>query len=143
MTHQLAQFVVNHWALFLALVVILALLVGTEVARRLQGLKDVPPLEAVQLMNHQNAVLLDVREPDEYSQGHIASSVHIPLSALPHRLTELDKYRSRPLIALCRSGHRSLRAGSLLRRHGFDPVYNLAGGMAAWRDSNLPVRRKK
>jgi len=140
---QISEFVVRHWELFAALAAILVLLIGSEVQRRLSGLSDVGPTEATRLINRENAVLLDVREDKEYKEGYIADAVHIPLDALNDRIRELDKYKDRPVLAYCRSGQRSARAGGLLRKQGFERVYNLGGGIQAWQNANLPVRRKK
>jgi len=94
------------------------------------------------LMSHEDAVVLDVREDGEYRQGHIADAVHIPLSQLERRIDELKKYQGRPLVLCCRSGNRSGAAARLLRKHGFEAVKNLAGGMLAWENAQLPIVRK-
>lgn len=83
----------------------------------------------------QGVLLLDVREPDEWAAGHVAGAVHVPLGDLPAVLATLD--RSRPIVAVCRSGNRSGKATRLLLEHGFD-VVNMAGGMLAWTAAGLP-----
>ncbi|MGA7801735.1 MAG: rhodanese-like domain-containing protein [Gammaproteobacteria bacterium] len=138
---QLSEFVVRHWELVAALAALLTLLVGNEIQRKLRGIKDVGPVETTQMLNHKDALLLDVREEKEYRDGHIGEAVHIPLAALAGRIGELDKYKSRPVVAYCRSGQRSARAGAMLRKQGFE-VYNLGGGMMAWQNANLPTTRK-
>jgi rhodanese-related sulfurtransferase len=82
------------------------------------------------------AVLLDVREPDEWSAGHAPTAVHVPLAALAANVDTFDK--KTPIIAVCRVGGRSERAAGLLLQRGFDAV-NLAGGMQAWEAATLPV----
>ena len=136
------EFVANHWMLWGAFVSILTALVVTELRRRGSGAEPVGPLEASRLMSHEDAVVLDVREDSEYRQGHIANAVHIPLSQLENRLDELKKYEGRPLVLCCRSGNRSGKAARLLRKHGFGTVKDLAGGMLAWENAQLPVVRK-
>jgi rhodanese-related sulfurtransferase len=84
-------------------------------------------------------LLLDVREPYEYAEAHIAGSTLIPLGQLAHRLGELP--RDRPIVAVCRSGNRSGVAAQLLERAGFPPVENLRGGIIAWTRGGLPVQR--
>ena len=84
----------------------------------------------------EGALLLDVREPDEWEAGHAPAAVHVPLAALAARAGELD--RDRPVVAVCRSGARSERAAAFLRQQGHDAV-NLDGGMQAWSASGLPV----
>lgn len=85
--------------------------------------------------------ILDVREPSEYSEGHIAGSTLIPLSQLAQRTAGLPK--DRPIVAVCRSGNRSGVAQAVLQRAGFASVLNMRGGMIAWARSGLPIKRGK
>lgn len=135
------EFVTNHPLLFLALAIILTLLIVTEVRRRVSGVRNLGPAEAVALANHDDALLLDIREDGEFKGGHIINSKHIPLSSLDGRLKELEKYKGKPIIAYCRTGSRSVSACNLLRKHGFENVFNLGGGIMAWQNANLPVVR--
>ena len=141
-THRLIEFVGNHWGLALAFLGITILIIYNELRRRLTGTQQLGPHAATLAMNTDATVILDVREDSEYKQGHIANAVHIPLGQLAKRLTELDKYRERPLIAYCRTGNRSNSAAQLLHKHGFTTVHNLAGGIVAWQNANLPVTKK-
>lgn len=141
-TQRLIEFVGNHWGLALAFLGITILIIYNELRRRLAGTQQLGPHAATLAMNAEATVILDVREDSEYKQGHIANAVHIPLGQLAKRLTELDKYRERPLIAYCRTGNRSNNAAQLLHKHGFTTVHNLAGGIVAWQNANLPVTKK-
>jgi rhodanese-related sulfurtransferase len=91
------------------------------------------------MINHQDAVLIDVREDGEFAEGHILNAIHIPLGALSANLNRLEKYRNAPIIVGCRSGNRSAHACRLLKKKGFENVYNLHGGILAWQNANLPV----
>lgn len=95
----------------------------------------ISPEEATVRMDD-GAVLLDVREPDEWVAGHAPTAVHVPLAALAANVDTFDKRT--PIIAVCRSGGRSERAAALLLQRGYDAV-NLAGGMQAWAAGNLPI----
>jgi len=139
---QPIEFVLHHPFLFLALLGILVMLIGNEVRRALINLKEVSPLEATQLLNHQDAVLLDVREPQEYQDGFLPNSIRIPLGSLSEKAAQLDKHRERPIIIVCRSGNRSAQAGRMLKKMGYETVYNLGGGLHAWRTANLPISKK-
>ncbi len=139
---RLTEFVTNHWALSLAFVGISALLILNEIRTRLYGAPQLGPHAATQTLNADGAVVLDVREENEYKQGHLANAVHIPLGQLGKRLHELEKFRDQTLVAYCRTGNRSNSAASLLRKQGFTSVFNLAGGIVAWQNANLPVTRK-
>ncbi|HEY7417202.1 MAG TPA: rhodanese-like domain-containing protein, partial [Ktedonobacteraceae bacterium] len=87
---------------------------------------EIPPQEA-QRRQREGAVIVDVREPDEWNEGHILGALHIPLGSLSMRLSELDA--SQEIIMVCHSGLRSMRAAQLLQRSGFAQVKNLTGGM--------------
>lgn len=139
---RIIPFVTTNWHLFLALVVITGMLVWSYISPRLRGFRSASPAEATRLINHEDAVVLDVREDAEYQGGHIINSVHIPLRYLPERLTELERHKGKPIIVGCRSGSRSNRACGLLKKHGFDPVYNLAGGVMAWQNASLPMTKR-
>lgn len=138
---QLLEFAGNHLLLVSAFFVVLSALLWNLVADP-GGKNAVDPLGATALINHEDAVVLDVRSMAEFKDGHIVNSVNIPLNGLKSNLKQLEKYRSRPIIAVCRSGSRSGAACSQLRKHGFENVKNLRGGILAWQNANLPVKRK-
>lgn len=135
------QFVLNHWYLFLALVVVLALLVAPNFMQVMHGIKSLTPAQSVLSINRESAVVIDVCEPSEYAGGHVPNAVNVPLSSLAQRLTSLNKYKERPLILVCRSGNRALKAATTLRKSGFPAVYIMAGGQAAWEKENLPLEK--
>jgi len=97
--------------------------------------------EAVMKMNREEAIVVDVREEAEVAKGRIPNSKHIPLGQLSNRLSELQKFKGKPIIVACRSGHRSAGACGILAKNGFENVYNLSGGMIAWEQANLPVEK--
>ena len=136
-----AQFILNNWYLFAGIVVVLVMLLAPTLMQRLYGIRQLPVPQAVQLVNRDSATFLDVREPKEFSAGHIPDALHIPLAQLGKRLPELERYRTAPLIVYCRSGQRSGRGAVMLRRRGFSVVHNLAGGINAWQGQNLPLRK--
>jgi rhodanese-related sulfurtransferase len=88
-------------------------------------------------------LLLDVRQPDEYTGelGHVPGAILIPLPELPSRLSEIESYRDKQVIAICRTGNRSAKATALLLDSGFQDVWNMAGGTVAWREKGFPVER--
>jgi rhodanese-related sulfurtransferase len=139
---RLLEFAGNHPGLFAALGVVIALLVWTSVRGRLQGIRSVGPAEATLLINHQDAVVIDVREPNELKEGMILNAVHVPLGQLKDSLARLEKFRERPVIVGCRSGSRSHAAAATLAKAGFPQVYNLQGGVMAWQNANLPLVKK-
>jgi rhodanese-related sulfurtransferase len=102
---------------------------------------SVTPNEAVMLINHGNALVLDVREDVEFAMGHIADARHIPLSQLASRFNELEKWKGKSVIVNCQSGMRSAKACAILKKNGFTQVSNLAGGLAAWQSAKLPTTK--
>jgi rhodanese-related sulfurtransferase len=105
--------------------------------------KEVDTLVAVQLINYKEALVLDVREASEYEGGHVPNSKHIPADKLEQRLSELEKFKDKPIVLIHRSGVRSTgKAGVTLRSHGFTLVHDLTGGIDAWRQGNLPIVKK-
>ena len=133
-------FVQNNFALILVALISGGMLLWPLLSRRADG--EVGTLAAVQLINHQDALVLDVREDIEYDAGHIADAKHIPVGKMEGRLQELEKFKNKPIVVVCRSGMRSSRACSVLRKHGFTDVHNLAGGINAWQQASLPVAKK-
>lgn len=134
-------FVQNNWMLLLVMFLSGAMLVWPLVQRRFSSAKDIGTLNATHLINTRNALLLDVREPKEYEGGRLPNAVHIPLSQLDSRASELAKMTSRPVVAYCASGNRSRSAAGALERAGFKEIYNLQGGYRAWKDAGLPVEK--
>jgi rhodanese-related sulfurtransferase len=135
------QFVINNWYLFVALVVVLALLAYDLLKFRLLGIQTAPPGRAVQLMNHESAVIIDVGEPSEFKAGHIPGAMNVPVGSLQDSVDKLGKYKEKPVLLCCRSGNRSAKGAMVLKRHGFANVYNLSGGMSAWQKENLPLEK--
>jgi rhodanese-related sulfurtransferase len=138
---QVIEFATNHAVLVGAFALVLLALVWNLIADP-GGKNAVDPMGATALINHEDAVVLDVRSMAEYKDGHIVNAINIPLNGLGNNLKQLEKHRDKPILAVCRSGSRSGAACSLLRKHGFENAKNLRGGMMAWESANLPVRRK-
>ena len=99
-------------------------------------------LQATQLMNREDAVVVDLRPAADFAKGHILGSRSIPLAELEKRAGDLDKYKAKPVIIYCDAGNRAGGGVALLRRNGFANVVNLAGGYAAWQQAGLPVEKK-
>jgi rhodanese-related sulfurtransferase len=135
------QFVINNWQLFLALIAVLAALAAPIVVQRLQGIETIGPSQAVLLVNRQSAVIVDVSEAADYKAGHIPGAISAPLSTLSQSGGPLDKLKERPVVVVCRTGSRSLKAAVMLRRRGIKTVHLLSGGVAAWEKQSLPLEK--
>ncbi|MCU7938102.1 MAG: rhodanese-like domain-containing protein [gamma proteobacterium symbiont of Bathyaustriella thionipta] len=135
---HLNEFVTTNWVMILLWFFLLGMIINSF----LKSSYDISPQQAVQLMSHENgSLVLDVREDSEYQAGHIKDSVHIPMGSLASRVSELDKYKNKNVILGCRSGSRSGRACSILKKNGFEKVHNLRGGVLAWEKDNLPMKK--
>lgn len=103
--------------------------------------EKVSTLQATQLINQGKSLIVDVRTPEEFATGHIRDSKNIPLNELPQRIGELNKFKSKNVIVLCQSGVRSSKAAAQLKKAGFNDVFSLNGGLAAWLAQGLPVTK--
>lgn len=121
------------------IIVGLLLLIGFSVAQAEGDL--VSPKEASVLTAEKQAVIVDVREEDEWNAGHIAGAVHIPLNQLDARLPELQKYKDTTVITQCQSGKRSLKALEILKSSGFSKVSSMDGGIVAWSKDGLATQK--
>ena len=110
-------------------------------ARRGAGGPWVSTLEATQLMNREDALVIDVRDADAYAKGHILGAKSVPLADLARRAGDLDKHKSKAVIVSCQNGDRSAAAAATLRQNGFSRVHPLHGGFAAWQHAGLPVQK--
>ena len=117
------------------------MLLWSLLGNRLRGVKEVDNAAALQLINHKNALVLDVREESEFKAGHIRGAKLIPLIKLKERLGELERYREQPIVVVCRSGNRSSTASALLGNREFRQAYSLIGGMMAWQKADLPTEK--
>lgn len=106
------------------------------------GAQNLSPAEATLLMNREDALMLDVRESGEWGSGHIPGARHITLAQLEKRMSEIEKFKDRPIIICCASGNRSSSACGQLKKGGFEKVFNLSGGISAWLGANLPLTTK-
>ena len=142
MLTQISEFAVNHPYLVMAFAVLLALVFFNEMKIATQRFASLTPAAAVQLMNKEDVVVLDVREPAETVGGKIAKAIQIPVGAVEKRVDELEKFKDKTLLVYCKSGARAGAACKELSKHGFDKVYSLNGGLLAWQDAHLPVSKK-
>ncbi|MDN3555984.1 rhodanese-like domain-containing protein [Halomonas maura] len=140
MIDQLFEFVQNHPLLVGAFLLVLIAWILYEV--RNSTASGVSASEATQLVNREDAVVLDIRESGDFKAGHIAGARNIPQSRLDERMRELDKFKSKPIIVVCKHGQSSGVALAKLTKAGFERVFKLRGGMTQWQADSLPVVKK-
>lgn len=134
------QFLQDNWMMAALAVVSGAMLIWSFIGSKLSGVEQADTLKATRLYND-DALILDVREDKEFASGHIPKAKHIPLGKLASRMQELEKHKGKPILVTCRSGQRSARACGMLKKAGFETVYNQEGGIIAWERANLPVTK--
>jgi len=142
MMEQLPEFAANHPFMVMAFGLLLALTLFNEFKIATQKFASLTPAGAVKLINDEETVILDVREPAETAGGKIARAVQIPASSLAKRIGELDKHKNKTLLVYCKTGARSAAACRELSKHGFARVHSLNGGITAWQDAHLPISKK-
>ena len=143
MLDQIVEFSTSHPILVMSFFAISGIILFTEFRNLSAKYANIGPTLAIGVINKEDAVLIDVREMNEIKEGMINNAIHIPLSAINKRLSELDKYKDRAVLVYCRSGNRSGSVCRTLSSRGFDKVYNLAGGIMAWQDAHLPISKKR
>ena len=116
------------------------LLLWSLVSQR--GIKEIDTRVAVQLINYQDALVLDVRDDSEYAAGHLPNSKHLPSEKIEERWTELQRFKEKPVVVIYRGGVRSSHASMVLKKNGFAQVFNLMGGIDAWKRANLPIVKR-
>ena len=136
---QLIEFAGNHAMLVAALFVVLALLSYSLILGRKNS---VDPVMATQLINREDAIVIDVRPMADFHKGHIVNAISAPLNGFKNQIKSFEKHKHKPIIVGCRSGNQSQAACRDLRKAGFEKVYNLRGGLHAWEAHNLPISSK-
>ena len=136
------EFAANHTLLVTALLFSFFLVIFTELRRQASGMTNVEPQAAVKLINA-DAVVLDVRSADAFALGHIVNAKNIPFDELEANEDKIEKYKSKPIIAVCNAGVTSTKVVKSLRKSGAENIYGLKGGIAAWTQANLPLVTSK
>jgi len=139
--HEYLQFAAHNWPLVTGLVLVAVLIVADELNRRIRGALEVEPTAAVALINR-GALVVDCRNAEQHAAGHITGSRHIPLGDLGKRSEELKRKKAKPILAIGANAREATQAATVLRRAGFETVFTLKGGLAAWTNQHLPLEKK-
>ena len=133
------NFILANWMLILVALASGSMLLWPKLTGG--GGAGLTPAAAVQLINRERAVVIDVCEPAEYAAGHVGGARNIPLGDLEAKLPGAVKNKATPLVLVCASGMRSSRAVAVARKLGYENAQSLSGGMKSWRDANLPIEK--
>lgn len=132
------EFLAQQWMLVTGLAVAVGLLFNHESRKSGQGLS---PQQAISLVNGEQGVFLDLRDSADFGRGHIVDSLNIPAGKLDARIAELENFRERPVILVCKMGQHSGAVGKKLKTQGFARVYRMSGGMMEWGNLQLPLTK--
>ena len=139
---QVLEFAGNNLLLVGGFVAVLGLLAWTEVMRKVQGLTELTPVEAVRWINDPDAVIVDISSVADFNKGHIVNARNLQASRLAKPDVEIEKLKDHKLLVVCRSGQTAISAAGSLRKMGASQVAVLKGGMAQWRSDQFPVTTK-
>ena len=130
------EFAAQQWLLIAALLAVVGMLVAHETRKAGPALS---PQQAINMVNSEGGVFVDLREAKAFRAGHIVDAVHIPVARLGERSGELQPWREKPVILVCNMGQQAGAASLQLRESGFSRVYKMAGGMMEWSSQQLPT----
>jgi rhodanese-related sulfurtransferase len=133
------KFIIDNWMLISVALVSGAMLLWPAIQGVSAG--GLSAAQAVQLINRERAVVVDVGEGEEFAAGHVAGAKNVPVGQLEQRLPEVVKNKTVPLILVCPRGARAQRALGVAKKLGYDKAQVLAGGLKSWKDANLPVEK--
>ncbi|MFV0477803.1 MAG: rhodanese-like domain-containing protein [Parahaliea sp.] len=132
------EFLAQQWILAAALLVAVALLIAHESRKAGPALS---PQQAINLINGEGGIFLDVRDAADYKRGHITDAVNMPVSKVDTHIGELEKYKSSPIVVVCKMGQHAGAVGRKLQAQGFEKTYKMRGGMMEWGSLQLPTAR--
>lgn len=134
----LIDFLVAHWLLSLLFITLLLCYLGFEIFYS-QNSKQISPIMAVDLLNHQQAVIIDIRSKEAYEQGHIINAINIPQEQLMAEPKKVQRYKNNPIILVCAVGKDSAKVIAKLSELNFSKVLQVSGGMQEWVASGFPL----
>jgi rhodanese-related sulfurtransferase len=133
------KFIIDNWYLIFVALASGSMLLWPALKSASGG--SLTPARAVQLINREKAVVIDVCETEEYAAGHVGGAKNVPLGQLEERLPTVVKNKALPVVLVCASGARSNRAVAIAKKLGYENAQSLAGGLKAWREASLPVEK--
>ncbi|WP_058533581.1 rhodanese-like domain-containing protein [Legionella saoudiensis] len=137
---HLGQFITNHWQLWLLFIVVLFLTFLNELVTQKKKAKALSPQAAVDLINNENAIVIDLRDKEAFKKGHIIDAINAKSEDFEQQ--KMEKYKNQPLILVCERGLQSPSFATKISAQGYKPSV-LNGGMAAWQNADLPIVKGK
>lgn len=137
---HLGQFITHHWQLWLAFIAVLLLIFINELLSQKKKAKELSPQSAVDMINNESAVIIDLRDKESFKNGHIIDSINVTIEDFEQ--AKMNKYKNKPLILVCARGLQTPAAAAKLHTQGYNALV-LAGGIAAWQTADLPLVKSK
>lgn len=139
---EIMQFVGNHQILSMAWIILLVLVIVITVKSLFSKIKSISHGEAIQQINRENAIIVDIRSRDDYRKGHIIGALNIMAADIKKgNFGEFGKHKSQPVIVVCATGMTATESASQLSAVGFTKISVLKDGVAGWSSNNLPLVR--
>lgn len=138
---QFFEFIQNHWYLASMLAVFLLAYLIFELRMHFSGAKRVNPQQAIQLINRENPIILDIRDKTAFEKGHIIHARHVKQAEIEAYLKKQNQSNEAPIMLVCQSGAQTPTVGARLKKQGYTQVHQLAGGMNAWQAGELPIEK--
>ena len=135
---QLLEFTSGNMVLVALLMISFFVLIFSELRRKASGMVAVDPTAAVALINN-DGIVIDLRSNEAFSRGHIVNAKNIPYADMDGHTEKIEKFKNKPIVAVCDAGITSTKAVTALRNSGFVSAYGLKGGMNAWTQAGMPV----
>ena len=134
---QIISFCIKHWPLCVSLITIILLIIANEFLNKKQQGKSLSPQAVINLINHQKAIIFDLRPIDAYNKGHIINALHTTFEELQQQ--KMSKHKTKSVILVCTKGIQAAALAPKVRALGFNEVIVLSGGISAWQNENLPL----
>lgn len=140
---QLTEFVTNNLILFAALLGVLVMLIKAELDHQVNKGLLISASTATRLMNnHDDVLIIDIRSAADFKNGHIKGAKNIPLNEFASGINDYSEFKDKAVLIYCNSGNTATRAIKLLKKANFAQINNLEGGIAAWKEANMPLSKK-
>lgn len=140
METKFIAFVIKHWPLWVALVIIILLIIFEEMRGKMGGMPRLSSQELTQMINHDEGVVFDIRDKQAFESGHILGSINLPLTGAEPNLKKLEGYKDKAIIII-HNGTAIPGTIVALSKNGYK-IYTLMGGLTAWREAGLPLIKK-
>ena len=139
--HRLPEFAGNHVFLVMAFAALIVTLIGNEISRLFRGYRELTPAALTQLINRDSPLVVDLSASADFEKAHIPGARNVQMSQFDPENKELASIKDRPVAVYCKTGTASAQAATRLVKAGFKQVFWLGGGIASWREANLPLAK--